>query len=224
MMREAFGQRGGGRGDAAGGRGDVGESVDGDGFSQIRMWVGEIFGARWFGRVVWWGYVEGGLWEKVFFEPQGLGLMPQSLSQLYAHLIFSTKDRFPFLTDDIRERVHGYLATTLRDMGSRFVVVGGVADHVHILFDMGRNHPARDFVEQIKRESSKFIKTLRPNLDHFYWQRGYGIFSVSPTHKESVVAYIQSQAEHHRVKSFQEEYREFLNRYGIEFDERYVWE
>ena len=78
--------------------------------------------------------------------------MPQSLSQLYAHLIFSTKDRFPFLKDDIRERVHGYLATTLRDMGSPFVVVGGVADHVHILFDMGRIHAAKDFVEQLKRE------------------------------------------------------------------------
>lgn len=150
--------------------------------------------------------------------------MPQSLSQLYAHLIFSTKDRFPFLEDDIRHRVHGYLAPTLRDMGSPFVVIGGVADHVHILFDMGRLHAAKDFVEKIKRESSKFIKTLRPNLDQFYWQRGYGIFSVSPTHHENVVAYIHAQAEHHRIKSFQEEYRGFLNRYGIEFDEQYVWD
>lgn len=150
--------------------------------------------------------------------------MPQSLSQLYAHLIFSTKDRLPFLKDDIRQRVHGYLAATIRDMGSPFVVVGGATDHVHILFDMGRIHAAKDFVEQIKRESSKFIKTLRPNLDSFYWQRGYAIFSVSRTHRESVSEYIQSQEEHHRVKSFQEEYREFLNRYGIEFDEQYVWD
>ena len=150
--------------------------------------------------------------------------MPQSLSQLYAHLIFSTKDRFPFLKDDIRERVHGYLATTLRDMGSPFVVVGGVADHVHILFDMGRIHAAKDFVEQLKRESSKFVKTLRPNLNQFFWQRGYGIFSVSPTPREKVVLYIESQEEHHRSKTFQEEYRDFLNRYRIEFDEQYVWD
>ena len=89
---------------------------------------------------------------------------------------------------------------------------------------MGRIHAAKDFVEQIKRESSKFIKTLRPNLDKFYWQHGYGIFSVSPTHREGVVAYIESQEEHHRTKTFQEEYRDFLNRYGIEFDEQYVWD
>jgi REP element-mobilizing transposase RayT len=154
----------------------------------------------------------------------GNATMPQSLSQLYAHLIFSTKNRFPFLEDDIRKRVHAYLATTLRDMGSPFVVVGGVADHVHILFDMGRIHAAKAFVEQLKRESSKLTKTLRPNLDKFYWQRGYGIFSVSPTHRPDVVEYIETQEEHHRKKTFQEEYREFLNRYGIEFDEQYVWD
>jgi len=150
--------------------------------------------------------------------------MPQSLSQLYAHLIFSTKDRFPFLKYDIRGRVHGYLATVLRDMGSPFVVVGGVDDHIHILFDMGRIHPAKDFVEQVKRESSKFVKTLRPNLGKFYWQSGYGIFSVSPTHRESVVLYVNNQEEHHLKTSFQDEYRDFLNRYGIEFDEQYVWD
>jgi putative transposase len=150
--------------------------------------------------------------------------MPQSLSQLYAHLIFSTKDRYPFLKEDIRDRVHAYLATVLRGMGSPFVVVGGIDDHVHILFDMGRIHAAKDFVEQIKRESSKFAKTLRPNLAKFYWQSGYGIFSVSPTHRESVIRYIETQEVHHRAKSFQDEYREFLSRYGIEFDEQYVWD
>jgi REP element-mobilizing transposase RayT len=150
--------------------------------------------------------------------------MPQSLSQLYVHLIFSTKDRLPYLKQNIRDRVHGYLATSLRDMGSPFVIVGGVEDHVHILFDMGRIHPAKDFVENLKRESSKFIKTLGSNLDKFYWQRGYGIFSVSPTHRDNVVAYIKNQEEHHRQKTFKEEYRDFLKRYQIEFDERYVWD
>ncbi len=84
--------------------------------------------------------------------------MPQSLTKLYAHLIFSTKNRQPFLDDEIRERVHAYLATVFRDLGSPYVVVGGVADHVHILFDMGKVRAPAKFVEQAKRESSKFIK------------------------------------------------------------------
>ena len=160
----------------------------------------------------------------IFKNHFGDDTMPQSLSQLYAHLVFSTKDRFPFLKGDVRDRVHGYLATVLRDMGSPFVVVGGVEDHVHILFDMRRIHAAKDFVEHIKRESSKFVKTLRPNLDKFYWQSGYGIFSVSPTHRDNVILYIKNQEEHHRKITFQDEYRDFLNRYGIEFDEQYVWD
>ena len=150
--------------------------------------------------------------------------MSQSLSQLFAHLIFSTKDRYAFLAPSIRGQVHAYLAVVLRDMGSPYVVVGGVADHVHILYDIGRTVAVKDYVEQLKRESSKFVKTLGDDLDKFYWQRGYGIFSVSPTHRESVVKYIENQEEHHRTKTFQEEYREFLNRYEIEFDERYVWD
>lgn len=150
--------------------------------------------------------------------------MPQSLSILYAHLIFSTKNRYPFLKADIRGRVHAYIATILREMGSPFVVVGGVEDHVHVLFDLGRIHAAKDFVEQIKRESSKFVKTLRPELDKFYWQNGYGIFSVSPTHRDIAVHYVENQEHHHREKSFQEEYRDFLRRYKISFDEKYVWD
>ncbi len=150
--------------------------------------------------------------------------MPQSISKLYAHLIFSTKDRYPFLVPAIRDRVHAYMSVLLRDMGSPYVFVGGVADHVHILYELNRTLAVSEYVEQVKRESSKFVKTLGDRLDKFYWQRGYGIFSVSPTHRESVVKYIQNQEEHHRAKTFQEEYREFLIRYEIEFDERYVWD
>ena len=107
--------------------------------------------------------------------------MPQSLTRLYAHLVFSTKNRRPFLDDQIRPRVHGYLATVIRSIDSPFVVVGGVIDHVHILFDLGKMHAPVEFVEQVKRESSKFVKTLGPQYSDFYWQRGYGMFSVSPT-------------------------------------------
>ena len=95
--------------------------------------------------------------------------MPQSLTQLYAHLIFSTKHRKPFLDDEIRPRVHAYLATTISSLDSRFVIVGGVADHVHILFDMGKMHSPVEYVEKVKRESSKFVKTLGVKYQNFYW-------------------------------------------------------
>jgi REP element-mobilizing transposase RayT len=150
--------------------------------------------------------------------------MPQSFTKLYAHLIFSTKNRQPFLDEKIRPRVHGYLATIVRSIDSPYVVVGGVADHVHILFDMGKMHAPVDFVERVKRESSKFVKTLGPRYGRFYWQRGYGMFSVSPTHLADVEEYVRTQQAHHEKKTFQEEYREFLDRYGIEYDERYVWD
>jgi putative transposase len=142
----------------------------------------------------------------------------------YAHLVFSTKDRFPFLDDDIRPRVHAYLAQAIRDVGSDYVVVGGVVDHVHILFDLGKMNAPVTFVEQVKRESSKFVKTLGEAYWQFYWQRGYGMFSVSPTHRSGVEKYVRGQEEHHRTVTFQEEYQDFLKRYGIEFDERYVWD
>ena len=150
--------------------------------------------------------------------------MPQSFTKLYAHLIFSTKNRQPFLDEKIRPRVYGYLATIARSIDSPFVVVGGVADHVHILFDMGKMHAPVEFVERVKRESSKFVKTLGPRYGRFYWQRGYGMFSVSPTHLADVEEYVRTQETHHEKKTFQEEYREFLDRYGIEYDERYVWD
>ena len=150
--------------------------------------------------------------------------MPQSLTKLYAHLIFSTKNRRPFLDDEIRPRLHAYLATAVRDLDAPYVVVGGVADHVHILFDMGKMHAPVKIVEQIKRESSKFVKTLGQKYKEFYWQRGYGLFSVSPNHRADVEAYVRNQEQHHRKKTFQEEFRTFLARYNIEYDERYVWD
>ena len=150
--------------------------------------------------------------------------MPQSLTQVSTHLIFSTKDRTPFLTTEIRPSVHAYLATLLRNLDAPYVVVGGVEDHVHILFDLPKLHAPVKIVEHVKKESSKFAKTLDESLGNFYWQRGYGMFSVSPTHREKVEHYVRNQEQHHRTMSFQEEYRDFLERYGIEFDEKYVWD
>ena len=150
--------------------------------------------------------------------------MPQSLTKLYAHLIFNTKNREPLLDNGIRERVHAYLATVIRSVDAPYVVVGGVADHVHILFDMGKMNPPVKFVEQVKRESSKFVKTLGLQYRNFYWQRGYGMFSVSPTHLVDAEKYVRNQETHHGTKSFQDEFREFLGRYNIEYDEQYVWD
>ena len=150
--------------------------------------------------------------------------MPQSLTQLYTHLIFSTKHREPYLDSDIRPKVHGFLATVVRELDSPYVVVGGVTDHVHLLFDMGKMHAPMELVEKIKRESSKFIKTLAEAYKDFYWQRGYAMFSVSPTHREEVEKYVRNQEEHHQKKTFQEELLGFLNRYGIEYNEEYMWD
>jgi REP element-mobilizing transposase RayT len=150
--------------------------------------------------------------------------MPSSFTKLYAHLIFSTKNREPFLNDSIRPRVHGYLATTVRNLDSPYVVVGGVEDHVHLLFDIGKMHAPVEFVEQLKRESSKFVKTLSAEYADFYWQRGYGMFSISPTHVDRVEQYVRRQQEHHQKQSFQDEFRDFLKRYEIDFDEQYLWD
>ena len=150
--------------------------------------------------------------------------MPQSLTKLYAHLIFSTKNRQPFLDEEVRPRVHAYLATIIRDLDSPWVVVGGVADHVHILFDMGKMHAPVKFVEQVKRESSKFVKTLGETQRQFFWQRGYGMFSVGPKDRDEAEAYVRGQEEHHRTKTFQEEFRAFLEQYGIGYEEQYVWD
>lgn len=150
--------------------------------------------------------------------------MPQSLTRLYAHLVFSTKNRQAALDDTIRSRVHAYLATIIRDLDSPWVVVGGVADHVHILFDMGKKHPPLHFVEQVKRESSKFVKTLGVKYDKFYWQRGYGMFSVSPKDRDEAEAYVRNQQQHHQTTSFKEEFRALVKQYGIAYDEQYVWD
>jgi hypothetical protein len=103
-------------------------------------------------------------------------------------------------------------------------VVGGVADHVHILFDMGKMHAPVEFVEVAKRESSKFIKTLGSEYQNFYWQRGYAMFSVGPGSRDEAENYVSIQEEHHRVKSFQDELRSFLAKYGVPYDERYIWD
>jgi REP element-mobilizing transposase RayT len=150
--------------------------------------------------------------------------MPQSLSQLYVHLAFSTKQREPLLLAPLRAQMHAYLATALKNQDSPAVEVGGRSDHVHTLFRLSKNRSLAAIVEEIKTSSSKWIKTRGRALASFHWQSGYGGFSVSPADVENVAEYIAQQETHHRTVSFEEEYRKLLESHGIEFDERYVWD
>ena len=150
--------------------------------------------------------------------------MPQSLSKVILHTIFSTKNRESWLESHVRPRVLAYPATICRDLGAELVHVGGVADHVHIVTTLPRTLSQADLVERIKKVSSKWIKTLDARYRGFFWQRGYGAFSVSPSQLEALLQYIEAQQEHHRTRTFQEEYRELLHRHGVDFDERYVWD
>jgi REP element-mobilizing transposase RayT len=151
--------------------------------------------------------------------------MPQSLARIYLHLIFSTKGREPLLPESaFRTQTHAYLAGICQHYESPAVIVGGVADHVHVLNRLGRTVDVSTLVRELKRESSKWIKEQDSRLGTFYWQAGYGAFSVSPSHVDALVRYIETQEEHHRAVSFQEEFRRICKKYGVEIDERYVWD
>ena len=150
--------------------------------------------------------------------------MPQSLARLHVHLVFSTKNREPLITDAVRGALHAYMATVLQNLGCAPVLINSVEDHTHLLFDLARTVSISQAVEDVKKASSKWIKTQGPEFASFAWQSGYGAFAVSESNVEAVREYIANQREHHRKKSFQEEYRQFLERHRIAFDERYVWD
>src|SRR5262249_36153028 len=147
------------------------------------------------------------------------------LAQVYLHLVFSTKGRRPFLQDQaLRERLHAYLSGACKKMDCPSLIVGGVQDHVHILCRFGRSISLMDFLRELKRDSSKWIKSLSPDNSEFQWQTGYGAFSVSPSHLHLLKSYIENQEAHHRRESFQDEFRRMLKKYRVEYDERYVWD
>ena len=151
--------------------------------------------------------------------------MPQSLSNLLVHLIFSTAERDPFLKDSVlRSELHRYLGGMINQKGGHAIAVGGVEDHVHLCFALPRTMALADLVRDLKRASSLWIKERDPTLHNFSWQGGYGAFSVGQTETPQVVSYINQQEEHHRKRSFQDEYRAFLVKYHISYDERYVWD
>jgi putative transposase len=149
--------------------------------------------------------------------------MPQSLTQIYVHLVFSTKNRIPMLRG-IEEKIHAYLVGSLKNLDSPSVITGGVEDHVHILCRQSKNIALKDLVAEVKRESSKWIKTQGQTYHDFYWQGGYGAFSISPSHITAVETYIAHQREHHAQVTFQDEFRRLCKKYGLELDERYAWD
>jgi REP element-mobilizing transposase RayT len=150
--------------------------------------------------------------------------MPQSLAFVLVHVIFSTKDRAQVLDSSVRPALYAYLATVARNAKCECHRVGGVADHVHLAVRLSRTTNIADLVENLKSSSSKWLKTQSPGLSKFGWQRGYGAFSVGPADLSSLSKYIDAQETHHRKQSFQDEFRAFLKKYGVECDERYLWD
>ena len=150
--------------------------------------------------------------------------MPQSLAQILVHLVFSTKNREALLADDIRDELHAYIGGIVENQKGTLLKTGSVSDHIHLLIAHPRTCAPSELMQEIKTGSSKWLKTKSAHYAQFHWQGGYGIFSVSPSHRPALENYIGNQAEHHREVTFQEEYRHLLQKYGIEYDEGYVWD
>lgn len=151
--------------------------------------------------------------------------MSQSLSIVYLHLVFSTKDRMPFLGDKpVREELHAYLGGTSKQLECPPIIVGGVEDHVHLLCRFGRSITQADWVKELKRVSNLWLKQKGREYADFQWQGGYADFSVSQSNLEKVTRYIENQEQHHQKISFQDEVRGLLKKHRQEWDERYVWD
>lgn len=150
--------------------------------------------------------------------------MANSLVKIDVHLVFHIKSRGTLMRKDDLPRVFQYIGGTIRAMNGIPFEVGGVCDHIHILASVPKTMALMDFVRNIKANSSRWIKQIDPYYARFCWQDGYGAFSVSPSLLERTVRYIQGQEEHHKKRTFEEEYKLFLERYGIQYDERYLFD
>ncbi|GMT44721.1 MAG: transposase [bacterium] len=148
--------------------------------------------------------------------------MSQSLSKIYVHCVFSTKNREPFIKDSIRNDLYSYIVGTLSNLHSYVTEVGAHHDHIHILCILPRTITTANLISKIKTSSSKWFK--KQGIANFAWQNGYGSFSVSASELSVVKKYILNQDEHHTKTTFQEEYRKFLEEYHVEYDEKYVWD
>jgi len=150
--------------------------------------------------------------------------MSQSLVKMYAHLIFSTKNRVHCLHSDIQPELYSYVGGILNNLKCYPVKIGGHTNHIHILCLQAKNITTIELLSEIKINSSKWIKTKDPIFKNFHWQDGYGAFSVSPSKVEIVTKYIENQKEHHKIVTYEDEVMAFLKEYQIEYDERYLWD
>ena len=150
--------------------------------------------------------------------------MPQSLAKVILHIVFSTKHRAPLIGLEIGNELYAYQASICRACNSPALIINGVEDHVHILCRLSRTIAICDLLEEVKKRSSKWIKSKGKEYKGFAWQDGYWAASVGEREVERVKRYIANQKEHHRKKSFKQEHRETLRRHGVDFDERYVWD
>jgi len=150
--------------------------------------------------------------------------MGQSLVKNYIHLVFSTKYRQPLIIESVENELYSYLGGICKELECPPIKVGGYFDHVHILCLLSKKIALMKLLEEVKSHSSKWIKTKDERLKNFYWQDGYGAFSVNPAEVDVVIRYIENQKTHHGKKTFQDEYRTFLKKYQVEYDERYVWD
>lgn len=150
--------------------------------------------------------------------------MSHRFTSLLTHLIFSTKDHVPYLDSELSPECRAYIGGIIGNMGGRRLRIGGTADHVHIFFDMPATLTLSDCVRTIKSNSSKWVHEKWPRRRNFEWQQGYSGFSVGRSGIDGLIQYIDGQAEHHRRESFQDEVRRFLDEYGMQYDERYIWE
>ncbi len=150
--------------------------------------------------------------------------MPQSLANILVHVVFSTKDRVPWIADTWRDDLHGYIGGIIRRCGGHLLAAGSVEDHIHLLLPLPRTISVADLLKEIKSGSAHWVHDSPSRPGGFRWQAGYGAFSVSPSHKRAVVRYLANQRRHHSKVSFQKEYLEMLGRHGIEPDERHLWD
>lgn len=151
--------------------------------------------------------------------------MPQSLVKNLIHLVYSTKERRPWIPQSVENRLWAYQAGIFENLESPALIIGGFDDHVHALFSLSKNFALKDIVEEVKKSSSKWMKTKDGSSNAlFTWQAGYAGFSVSESNVKAVKDYISNQGEHHRRFTFQDELRLLFQKHGVEFDERYVWD
>lgn len=150
--------------------------------------------------------------------------MPQSLANILLHIVFSTKNRRPFIDTEIEPELFKYLATISRTLDCPTHTIGGADDHIHIACSLSRTITMSKLIQELKQDSSKWIKTKHDRYADFAWQNGYGVFSIGQSQLDDLRAYIANQREHHRVLTFQDEFRQICQRYNVNLDERYAWD